>query len=471
VKHNVLVVDDSRSSLLLLERILEDLGHNIITAATGEEALELLQAHDFSVVLLDVRLPGISGYEVAQRMQQSDSGEDIPIIFVTAYADQESQVFDGYSAGGVDYLLKPVDPAIVRAKVQIFCKMQEKEKQIEAHLHRIEDQKKQLERQLDDMRGLEDARMESEIRYRSLVTLSPQAIVVQVNDALVFYNTSAIQMLGCIGETAMHGRPFHTFVSFEDRDRVEEWLEMIARRGGRSEPLECTLQTYDAEQVTRHVELHACCILYDNDVGVQMAIQDITEHKAMEEKLLHLAQVDGLTGLWNRRYFDVQLDKEWRRIGRTEASLSLLMIDLDKFKPYNDTYGHLIGDACLRAVATAMPSVCHRPADIVARYGGEEFVVILPNTDAKGARYLGCGLVAAIYDLKIPHEANPSIGFVTISCGVATVTPIEGTDPGSLIEMADKALYVAKKAGGNDAYCDVDGEFVRCETTTTALPE
>ena len=457
MKHNILLVDDIRSNVLLLERILEDLGHNLFAAYSGEEALRLVDQHDFSVILLDVRMPGLSGYEVAQRLNGEDAPRRIPVIFVTAQAGQEAQIVDGYCAGGVDYLVKPLVPVIVRRKVQIFCELQEKEKQIEAQLRRIEEQKSQLEERLDEMRVLEEARMESEMRYRSLVNLSPQAIVAQVNDELVFYNASAIQMLGSIDETAMGGRPFHTFVDEADRERVRGWMEDLTRRGGRGEPIECQLQCHGERHELRHVELHACCILYNDEVGVQMAIQDITEHKLLEDRLRRLSQVDGLTGVWNRRYFDEQIEKEWARHARNEAPLSLLMIDLDNFKRFNDTYGHLEGDTCLRKVAEAMENVCSRPADLVARYGGEEFIILLPDTDAAGAWHMATSLVRAVEAINLRHEKNEEYGVVTISCGVVTQCPSDTVALPRFLQSADKALYKSKQKGRNCAHAYVEG--------------
>jgi two-component system, cell cycle response regulator len=449
VKHNILLVDDAVTDLRLLGHILEALGHNILAVQSGEEALERVQDTDISVVLLDVRLPGISGYEVAQRMRSPELDLRIPVIFVTGSADLEEEIFDGYFAGGVDYLVKPVEPAIVRRKVQIFCELKDKERQIEEQLRCIEEQKSKLEKQVKELGALDEARMESEIRYRSLVTMSPQAILVQVQGILVFYNTMAIQMLGSIDEASMHERPFHTFVDESDRDRIEEWLEQIERRGGRSEPTECRIQNHHDDDACRHVELHACCILYDDEVGVQMAIQDITEHKLLAEKLRMLSQIDGLTGVRNRRSFDQQIEKEWLLHARSKKTISLLMIDLDQFKKYNDTYGHLDGDGCLRAVADVMGESCCRPADMVARYGGEEFAILLPDTDASGAEHIALRLVEAVERLQKPHTENKTHGIVTVSCGVATARPADGEAQAQLIRAADKALYDVKRDGGN----------------------
>ena len=180
-----------------------------------------------------------------------------------------------------------------------------------------------------------------------------------------------------------------------------------------------------------------------------MAIQDVTAHKLVEEKLYHLSRMDGLTGLSNRRFFDTEYQKEWNRAVREGTPVALMMVDLDKFKRYNDRYGHVAGDGCLQRVARALKSIANRPGDIVARYGGEEFVIVLPNTDLPGAEHIAGALVGKILDLKIPHDGNQAAGNVTVSCGLAGSLPVAGQDPESLVQHADAALYRSKRDGGN----------------------
>ncbi|MES2023930.1 MAG: sensor domain-containing diguanylate cyclase [Pseudomonadota bacterium] len=166
------------------------------------------------------------------------------------------------------------------------------------------------------------------------------------------------------------------------------------------------------------------------------------------EELAALALQDGLTGLANRRRFDVALETEYARAMRNAEPLALIILDVDRFKQYNDTYGHLQGDECLKKIAQALMSIPARPGDLVARYGGEEFAVLLPATSAHGAVSVAERIRCAVLDLGLTHTANAG-GLVSISAGAAAITPLRNSVPQDLIRIADKALYVAKAEGRN----------------------
>jgi diguanylate cyclase (GGDEF)-like protein len=158
---------------------------------------------------------------------------------------------------------------------------------------------------------------------------------------------------------------------------------------------------------------------------------------------------DGLTGLANRRCFNQTIEREFKRAARSGQPLSLIMVDIDHFKTFNDQYGHPAGDTCLRAVSAAMQGVPRRPGDIVARYGGEEFAILLPETDVAGAVQIVGDMQAAVRTLAIRHEAS-ALGVVTVSAGVASWSPGRlAATPAWLVEAADAALYDAKALGRN----------------------
>jgi diguanylate cyclase (GGDEF)-like protein len=169
----------------------------------------------------------------------------------------------------------------------------------------------------------------------------------------------------------------------------------------------------------------------------------------LNQELQRLTATDGLTGVANRRRFDEALDHEWRRGIRAAAPLACVMIDIDHFKAFNDLYGHLQGDACLRQIAQALVQSARRAGDVVARYGGEEFAVVLPSTSGANARMLAEQLRTEVASLRIPHDASTTGPHVTISLGVAAVVPKQGVSPATLVAAADRALYQAKRNGRN----------------------
>lgn len=165
--------------------------------------------------------------------------------------------------------------------------------------------------------------------------------------------------------------------------------------------------------------------------------------------LQHLADRDGLTKVFNRRYFEAQAKVELKRHYRQQQPMTLALLDIDHFKPFNDHYGHLHGDTCLRQVAQAISNGSRRPAEFVARYGGEEFVAVLPSTDVANANKYGRWICERVVSLAVPHAESTTVPFVSVSAGIATVTPDSTTTLDTLIAAADTALYQAKQAGRN----------------------
>ena len=183
---------------------------------------------------------------------------------------------------------------------------------------------------------------------------------------------------------------------------------------------------------------------------------DISERKKHEEQVLRLQNElrdlsfkDGLTGVANRRRFDAVIESEWKAARRSQRPLSLVMIDIDYFKQYNDSYGHIRGDDCLKRVAQALKSGATRPRDFLARYGGEEFALVLPETDEAGAESVAIRCIQALDSESIPHASSPVASVVTVSIGVATCTPSKDDDRLAFIDAVDRNLYRAKEGGRN----------------------
>lgn len=304
----VLVVDDTDDMLFLACAYVEEMGHEAVPAASGAEALEVVAHDPPDMVLMDVMMPGMDGYEVTRRIRQMTGEQDwIPVIFLSAMVDDAS-VAAGIEAGGDDYLTKPISEIVLQAKINAM-------------------------------------------------------------------------------------------------DRITQMRQRLVNI------------TAELEQANK--------------------------------KLAAQSLLDGLTGVANRRHFDQQIDAEWRRARNGDGYLGLLMMDVDYFKNYNDSYGHLQGDECLRQVARAIDKAAPRSADFVARYGGEEFAVIMPDTDQNGLTELAERIRSSVEFLKVPHRASSVAPVVTVSIGAALARSVRHGDYNVLISRADEALYCAKGAGRN----------------------
>jgi len=182
---------------------------------------------------------------------------------------------------------------------------------------------------------------------------------------------------------------------------------------------------------------------------VKARVRNHLKMKEQSDVLRNFSMTDGLTGLANRRQFEKYLDAEWRRCARTSVPFSVIMIDIDYFKLYNDTYGHLQGDECLKEVARVLSGAIQRPGDVVARYGGEEFIGLLPGIDINGAVHLAEKMRQNVSQLGMPHSASRAADHVTISAGAAMERLCRDKPPHDLVKAADDQLYRAKESGRN----------------------
>ena len=241
----------------------------------------------------------------------------------------------------------------------------------------------------------------------------------------------------------------------EDRDRVVNFC-ISQSQCGMDHEADYRALTANGGYVWIRDVVH---VLRDDQGNVQALMGfmfDITERKRSEEKLLALQQEledlsfrDGLTGVNNRRKFDAVLQREWQEARRNVQPLSLLLFDVDFFKSYNDHYGHVEGDECLKRVAQALAGAAHRPSDFLARYGGEEFVLLLPASDANAARAVAERCRQAIFKAQIAHAVSTVGQLLTVSIGAGTTVPSEHGDPVRFLDEVDRRLYRAKHLGRN----------------------
>jgi diguanylate cyclase (GGDEF)-like protein/PAS domain S-box-containing protein len=306
-----------------------------------------------------------------------------------------------------------------------------------------------LVRQLHLGQGLVFALAAKEANFRMLAEGSSDMVTrIGLDERIHYASPSSVRIVGWLPDQLV-GTPALAGVNSLDLSGVEEKVAALKR--GEAEETRITYRTRHREKSEIWVEstLRVTRKVSGEIDGVIAISRDMTLQKDMEGKLATLAIEDGLTGLSNRRRFDERLLEEWGRAYREKTSVSLLMVDLDRFKAYNDEYGHVAGDECLRAVARILAAEAQRTTDLAARYGGEEFVMLLPHTDAAGCARIGESILRKLRDAGLPHALNPPSGLVTASLGGAVSRPgaERSAGPVSLVATADRALYAAKDAG------------------------
>jgi diguanylate cyclase (GGDEF)-like protein/PAS domain S-box-containing protein len=311
----------------------------------------------------------------------------------------------------------------------------------------------------------QSALRESQARLALIVGHSSDVIMDVGLDGIRHYVSPAVErLLGwrpeeMVGSTALLGSTVAEFVHPEDQQSVMDSRTAL-RSGGTGETSVCF----------RHLRRDGAWRWVDSRVRLRMsadgagptgavvALRDATDRKIVEiklkdalEQMERMAATDGLTGLANRRHFDGVADEEWRRCARERHALSVMMLDVDHFKLFNDLYGHLAGDGCLRAIASQLKAAARRPGDLAARYGGEEFLLLMPHTDPAGALRVAERVRTLVLDLAIAHEGSPAASVVTVSVGVATAWPGESgpKSVSTLLAAADTAMYQAKSGGRN----------------------
>ncbi len=450
MKGNILLVDDLPENLQLLSDLLIKLGYTVRSVTSGRMALKTVKVKRPEVIFLDVKMPEMDGYQVCQTIKADQDLRNIPIIFISALND----VFDkvkAFESGGVDYITKPfqVEEVVARLENQLTSQRQQR----------------LLEQEIIKRREAEEVLYQSRALLSSILNSSLDGIAAM--QAVREPSSGEIKDFRCLVVNPILARAFE-----HNRDDIMGKL-ILKKLLNRIQPelfyrFVRTVETGESlEQDIYYPSIeprwyHFVAVKLGD--GFAITIRDITARKNMElalqdanQKLQQLANLDGLTKVANRRCFDSRLKEEWQALIRQQQPLTLIMFDLDGFKAYNDCYGHLAGDDCLFRVAQAVyQSTRHldlrRPIDLVARYGGEEFVVLLSKTDLEAGVLVAQRIQQAIYRLAIPHIKSGVKEMVTVSLGIASMIPTLEVKPDQLIELADQALYNAKKQG-RDCYC------------------
>jgi len=414
----ILVVDDNAGKRVSIDAILEPLGHEVVEAQSGEEALRAVMERTFAVILMDVQMPGMDGYETARLIRLRRECEHTPIIFITAdsaagVGEERAEVPIAYASGAVDFMAGTIVPGVLRAKVSIFVALYKKSLE--------------LERTLGDVTRLGEQFRDSDAHFRAVLHNVADGIVTLGDDGLIAsFNRAATELFG-YDEPAAIGQPFASMVSSvgADGDSAPHGGSIGRRKDGSTFPIEQNLSHVQLGTRTVHI---AC-------------LRDVSERKAYTEALQHQALHDPLTGLPNRVLFRERVTHALRRSARTGDPLAVLLLDLDGFKQVNDTVGHQEGDALLQLVAGRIVG-CLRDGDTVARLGGDEFA-ILPLAPADVA---GAAMVA--WKVQSVFEAPCVIGerSIDLSASIGMVlVPEHGDNIDDLMRRADLAMYDAKR--------------------------
>jgi diguanylate cyclase (GGDEF)-like protein/PAS domain S-box-containing protein len=296
---------------------------------------------------------------------------------------------------------------------------------------------------------------ETEERFRLLAEYSSDMITMHNEKAEYIYISPAVKEIIHYEYPELLGKKMDNFIHPDDIERTYEMFERALQEG-------VSVSTYRyrskfGDYVWIESTLKSVPFQEDGNKRVINVSRNITDRKLTEQKLHEanvllnrLSYMDGLTGVANRRYFDETLEKEWSNSLSSNLPITLLMFDIDYFKKYNDTYGHLAGDFCLQSIAQAINNQITVNSDYTfCRYGGEEFALILPSTTTKEGINVANHIQETIQSLKIPHLSSEIANIITLSIGIATIVPTSSIHPQSLIQMADSALYLSKTKGRN----------------------
>lgn len=305
-----------------------------------------------------------------------------------------------------------------------------------------------LVRQLLHRQRMAQALVAKEANFRLLAEQSSDMVTrIGLDNRLIYVSPSCVRITGWSAEELLDTSAL-AGIHPDDMERVEQVI--AALKNGEAEEARFVYRQRhrDKGEIWAEAALHVTPAADSGEIdGVVAVMRDITEQKDLQDRLASLAATDALTSLANRRAFDERLADEWARARRDGTQLSLLLIDVDHFKKFNDHYGHLAGDGCLRALGRILSAIARRPADLAARYGGEEFAVLLPNTGPDGCAEIGEAIRQALHDLAMVHAQNPPSRLVTVSVGAATSVPSQVSDSSTLVAAADRALYAAKDSG------------------------
>jgi len=439
---NLLLVDDRPENLLALEAIIERDDYNLIKASSGEEALVQLMKVDFATILLDVQMPGIDGFATAKIVKARERTKHIPILFITANNMDAEHIFKGYSLGAVDYIMKPFDPFILKAKVERFVDLYRMNQRLAQQAEALAEKAAQLERANRELSALSSELRESEALTNVISATSLDSMIVMGEEGIILkVNPAVSAMFRCDAEELL-GQPIHTLFSDPRSQSIIAAILENTSLLGNAYTHEVTATRKDGSVFYSEIQAGR---RYVKDKGITaITIRDISGKKEAEALITHMAYHDGLTKLPNRRFFNNQLNEVIAEAKQNGQMFAMLYLDMDRFKYINDSLGHLVGDRLLQLMSERLADSVGQ-GGFVSRIGGDEFIVILPNTSRERAIELA---EQVLERFRSPFHIDQYELYVTTSIGMS-VFPYDGEDPFLLMKHADAALHRAKEHGKN----------------------
>lgn len=467
---NILLIEDESESAELIEAILVESGDTAFSLTCSPElvqGLAQLKKQDFDIILLDLRSPDGELLEALEKVKKQTP--TIPIVVLTNSSNRDFSLtavrlgaqdclakgrFDG------DLLMRSINYAIERQRIKEELQQTiARERLMGRIIERVRcslDLRHILDTTVSEVRqllntervfiycivGNEKGRIvaeagkelvtEDELEVNGQLIANIQPLLWNLSDLSPQQFLEYQESLESLSEDTQDG--LHSILSvpiWQNRPEREPrlWGQLIAQKGDEGRQW----QGWEVEFLSQLAD------------QVAIAILQSELYQAVERQ----ASVDGLTGIANRRHFDQALGEEWQKHAQNQQLLSLILCDVDFFKQYNDSYGHLAGDDCLKKVASVIAKTCQRLSDLPCRYGGEEFAVILPKTTPEGAFKVAQTIQANLKQLQLPHEYSRVSSLVTLSIGIATMIPDAISTPKTLLEEADRSLLAAKAAGRN----------------------
>ncbi|MDQ7075887.1 MAG: diguanylate cyclase [Gammaproteobacteria bacterium] len=417
LKSNILLVDDDDFTRRLVRKSLFKAGHNVIDRNCGQAALRVVEQQRIDLLLLDVQMPEMDGFEVCARLRGSKKHRRLPIVMLTSLDDLDS-VTEAFEAGATDFITKPINIRLLNERVKYSLRThamtQEllRNKQLLVHAQRIA--------------GL--GYLEFDLLAK-VVTVSGEARRIfgwQAQCTQISFSSGLSQVVQ------------------EDVAKIERAIERVFRRKSSCE-VEYRIVRNSGEERWLRMKLEILDLDLGNDSKLLGIVEDITERKRQHDDIMQRALYDGLTHLPNRELLNNRLHKALQSAKRNTTSVAVLFLDLDNFKQVNDRYGHGVGDDLLKSVAHCLRENM-RKSDTAARFGGDEFVCLLPNIEPPlGAMTLAENLLARLTETiqTLPYQAE-----VTVSIGVA-IYPEDADGLEALIRCADEAMYHSKANGKN----------------------